>query len=89
MITIKNDGLPFSPPAAAKNRMGLRIMNYRANTIGGHLEIKSPEKAGTVVTCSLPLKGEHPSTPVETDAGSISNSPHSESEPVPEARQAF
>src|SRR5262249_4163414 len=55
LITIKNDGLPFSPAAGAKNRMGLRIMNYRANTIGGHLEIKPLEKSGTVVTCSLPV----------------------------------
>jgi signal transduction histidine kinase len=58
MVTIRNDGLPFSPPANAKNRMGLRIMNYRANTIGASLEIKPQDKGGTVVTCALPLKKE-------------------------------
>jgi len=56
IMMIKNDGLPFSPPPAAKNRMGLRIMNYRANTIGAMMEIKPQEQSGTTVTCFLPLK---------------------------------
>ena len=30
-------------------------MNYRARTIGGVLEVKSDERGGTTVTCSLPL----------------------------------
>jgi hypothetical protein len=36
--------------------MGLRIMNYRANTIGATLEILPQEKSGTLVTCTLPLR---------------------------------
>jgi len=56
ILCIKNDGIPFSPPASAKDRMGLRIMNYRANTIGATLEIRPQEEAGTIVSCSLPLK---------------------------------
>jgi signal transduction histidine kinase len=56
LLCIKNDGIPFSPPANAKDRMGLRIMNYRANTIGASLDIQPQEKGGTVVMCSLPLK---------------------------------
>ncbi len=56
VLTIRNDGQPFSQPAGAKNRMGLRIMNYRANTIGASLEIKPLEKSGAVVTCALPVK---------------------------------
>jgi len=65
VLTVKNDGLPFSRPAASKSRMGLRIMNYRANTIGATLEIKPGRKKGTVVECVLPIKngakpvGEH------------------------------
>lgn len=55
ILTIKNDGQPFQS-TAAKNRMGLRIMNYRANTIGATLEIKAQDKSGTVVTCALPIK---------------------------------
>lgn len=56
VFTIKNDGVPFSPPVNPKARMGLRTMNYRANTIGATFEIKPDEENGTIVTCVLPLK---------------------------------
>ena len=56
VFTIKNDGVPFSPPANPKARMGLRTMNYRANTIGATFEIKPNQKNGTIVSCVLPLK---------------------------------
>jgi signal transduction histidine kinase len=58
VFTIKNDGIPFSPPANPKARMGLRTMNYRANTIGATFEIKPNQKNGTIVTCVLPLKND-------------------------------
>jgi signal transduction histidine kinase len=53
-LTIKNDGRPFSRPPPG-SRMGLRIMNYRASTIGATLNIEPLKKKGTVVTCVLPL----------------------------------
>ncbi len=53
IMTVRNDGIPFAP-SEARNRMGLRIMNYRANTVGALLEIK-PETEGTLVTCALRL----------------------------------
>jgi signal transduction histidine kinase len=55
LLKIRNDGMPFSEPAAAKDRMGLKIMNYRASTIGGSIEFK-PERNGTLVTCSLKVQ---------------------------------
>jgi signal transduction histidine kinase len=55
-LAIQNDGLPFSVPAGKKNRMGLRIMNYRASTVDATLEVRPGEKGGTVVTCALPCK---------------------------------
>lgn len=68
VLTIRNDGVPFSAAGATKNRMGLRIMNYRANTIGATFEIKAQQKNGTLVTCTMPLKngvknGRHDSNP--------------------------
>jgi hypothetical protein len=36
--------------------MGLRIMNYRANTIGAALDIEPHPKSGTTVTCALPFQ---------------------------------
>jgi signal transduction histidine kinase len=86
VITVKNDGLPFSPSAGAKNRMGLRIMNYRASTIGARLEIKPLEKNGTVVTCSLPIKRESSDTPSEECAEPGAGAFHSEAEEVRESR---
>ena len=59
VLTVKNDGVPFSPPANPKNRMGLRIMNYRANTIGAEFEIKPNHKNGTIVMCALPMRNGH------------------------------
>ncbi len=54
-LSIWNDGLPFPAETSQKSRMGLRIMNYRANVVGASLEVRSDEKNGTLVTCSLPL----------------------------------
>jgi signal transduction histidine kinase len=68
LMSIQNDGLPFSQPEASKNRMGLRIMNYRANTIGATLEIK-PNKSGTVVTCSLPTRNGSKTSSAAGSAG--------------------
>ena len=56
VLTIKNDGQPFVAPSATSTRMGLRIMHYRANTIGGQVEIKAAGKSGAIVTCTLPIK---------------------------------
>jgi hypothetical protein len=38
--------------------MGLRIMHYRANLIGGSLDIKATGLHGTRVMCSVPLAGK-------------------------------
>jgi signal transduction histidine kinase len=56
-LAIRNDGKPFAIPAGAKNRMGLRIMKYRANTIGADLDIQGQPEGGTSVTCVLPIPG--------------------------------
>ena len=55
LLTIKSNGLPFSTPPQGRKRLGLRIMNYRANTIGAALEIKSNNKTGTIVSCAVPI----------------------------------
>jgi signal transduction histidine kinase len=71
VVTIRNDGIPFSPPLNPKARMGLRTMNYRANTIGATFEIKPNQKNGTVVTCVLPLNknGAKPQRNGASDSG--------------------
>lgn len=55
-LEIQNDGNPFHVPEGKKNRMGLRIMNYRANTIGAVFDIKPGSSNGSVATCVLPVR---------------------------------
>jgi signal transduction histidine kinase len=74
ILSVRNDGVPFSLPEGKKGRMGLRIMNYRANTIGASFEIAPHQKSGTVCTCTLPLHHENgkslmpapPELPIQT-----------------------
>jgi len=54
-LRIENDGVPFPTTYKPTNRMGLRIMNYRAHTMEGTLEIRPAEDSGTVVTCVVPF----------------------------------
>jgi signal transduction histidine kinase len=70
IVTIKNNGRPFSPPAAGSKRMGLRIMNFRANTIGAALEIKPAGRSGTLVTCTLAVS--HDPKPAKTSSEAVS-----------------
>jgi signal transduction histidine kinase len=66
-MTIKNDGVPFSEPGDARNRMGLRIMGCRASTVGAELKIKPMSRNGTVVTCTLSLRNRYTTVPRVVD----------------------
>jgi two-component system CheB/CheR fusion protein len=60
-ITITDNGVGIPPNVGSGRGMGLRIMNYRANMIGGTLEVTRGPKGGTVVTCHvLSAVGESP-----------------------------
>jgi signal transduction histidine kinase len=58
VIKVKNNGLPFPDLKDQNPGMGLRIMRYRANVIGGSLDVRANGPRGAVVTCSLPLGTE-------------------------------
>jgi PAS domain S-box-containing protein len=66
-LAVRNDGRPFPATVGEDNRMGLRIMNYRANLIGGILEIKADGKRGAIVTCSLQTDSESTDSGGSTD----------------------
>jgi two-component system, NarL family, sensor histidine kinase UhpB len=53
ILRIKNDGVPFPVDRGPSNRLGLRIMNYRAHLIGGSLDIQPNGNSGTLVSCVL------------------------------------
>jgi signal transduction histidine kinase len=53
-LRIQNDGLAFRSNGRNRSGMGLRIMDYRARCINGHLEIR-PEGGRTIVECKVNL----------------------------------
>ena len=62
VLKIKNDGRSF-PRAMTKNAgLGLKIMDYRAKSIGASLDIRKGRNGGTVVTCLLPHKNNNSGT---------------------------
>jgi len=55
-LTIENDGRDF-PAKLPKNRgMGLQIMSYRAEMIGGTLHVRRRSGGGTKVTCTFGIE---------------------------------
>ncbi len=50
---IGNDGIAYRPGAQSSG-MGLRIMSYRARTIGALLAVCPRAQGGARVTCTLP-----------------------------------
>jgi PAS domain S-box-containing protein len=53
VLTVADDGRGFSTRRAGKG-MGINIMNYRADAVGGNLTVESADGHGTKVTCTLP-----------------------------------
>jgi PAS domain S-box-containing protein len=54
VLRVTDDGVGFSAESKLKHGLGLHIMNYRAQLIGGRLKIERPKKGGTSVSCYLP-----------------------------------
>jgi PAS domain S-box-containing protein len=69
-LTIVDDGIGLSQAPAAPTGMGLKIMEYRAATIGAHLTIERGRQNGTqiIVECPQPLGTQTASTPGATPA---------------------
>src|SRR3954447_3638390 len=55
VLTVRDDGTGFDGKAP-ENGMGLRIMRYRAQCIGGSCEVQSDRAGGTTLTCRVPLQ---------------------------------
>jgi two-component system, chemotaxis family, CheB/CheR fusion protein len=54
-LTIADDGTGFAPDSNRSGGMGLRIMNYRAEMIGGRLSVGPANGKGTRVVCTFKL----------------------------------
>jgi PAS domain S-box-containing protein len=53
-LKVTNDGKGLPRILAKKKGIGLKIMEYRAKTIGGMLDVGRGRKGGTIVTCTFP-----------------------------------
>lgn len=54
-LRISDNGGGIGRGAGDRNGFGLRIMQYRARTIGGRLHVGPGRPAGTVVSCRIPI----------------------------------
>ncbi len=57
-LKVVNDGKDFPGSLARKKGLGLKIMEYRVNTIGGSFDIRRGRKGGTIVMCKFPNKDQ-------------------------------
>jgi signal transduction histidine kinase len=55
-LSIQDDGVGFTTDPAKRPGMGLSIMNYRADIIGGSLKVQPSDEHGIAVTCMFPLR---------------------------------
>jgi signal transduction histidine kinase len=58
-LHVHDDGVGVSDDSDSSGGMGLRIMRYRAGTMGAKLNVQSHRDTGTVVTCTLTRTGPH------------------------------
>ncbi len=56
LLTVRDDGLGMDPDVEHSDGMGLKIMRYRANILGGRLAIGADPHHGTLVRCVVPLR---------------------------------
>lgn len=53
-LVVEDNGKGLSPALGKKNKPGLSVMAYRAETIGGELRMERPADGGTRVLCIVP-----------------------------------
>lgn len=56
VLSVKNNGRAFRKLLPKNKGLGLKIMKYRTDLIGGSLDIRKGKKGGAVVTCAFPNK---------------------------------
>ena len=54
-LSVADDGIGMALTGANKHGMGISIMNYRANVVGGELTIEENYPHGTIVCCTAPV----------------------------------
>jgi hypothetical protein len=54
VLRVIDDGIGFPKDLKPQQGLGYHIMKYRAQLMGGRLEIDSPQTGGTRVSCYFP-----------------------------------
>jgi len=67
VMRVTDDGIGFPVEPKLKHGLGYHIMKYRAQLIGGRLEIDSPKRGGTCVSCYLADRASQPHQPLKKD----------------------
>jgi PAS domain S-box-containing protein len=67
VMRVTDDGVGFPVEPKLKHGLGYHIMKYRAQMIGGRLEIDSPKRGGTCVSCYLADRASQPDQPLKKD----------------------
>jgi signal transduction histidine kinase len=57
-VSVQDDGKGFVPRRGGKG-LGLHMMRYRANALGGKLKIERRKSGGMDITCVIPSKVSH------------------------------
>jgi len=55
-LTIQDDGDGFQKKQEGHPGVGLSIMNYRADMVGGSLKVQPNDERGITVTCTFPIR---------------------------------
>ncbi len=56
-LKIENNGRGMAKDQHGSDGIGLRVMEYRANLIGGSLQVQNGRRGGVAVTCRFPCQG--------------------------------
>jgi PAS domain S-box-containing protein len=56
ILTIEDDGDGFAAKQTSQPGVGLSIMSYRADMVGGSLKVQPNETRGVTVTCTFPIR---------------------------------
>jgi len=59
-LSISDDGIGFRDNSAPGHGLGLRIMNYRAQKVGGTLDVRSSPSGGVHIRCTFPYNTPEP-----------------------------
>jgi PAS domain S-box-containing protein len=78
-LRIQDDGTGFQPEEGRNGGIGLRVMQYRARSIGGNLRVSSEPKRGTEVHCMVPKRAGWSLKANEKD---ITESENGETQPI-------